>query len=83
MTDELRMNAYYYSFEPTGVREIDVILSAIARAGKAYHNTEGWGGGLWDDKPEYPEEPFVGDNWIDRIQNAANTAAEEWKRDRA
>lgn len=33
---QLRMNAYYYSFEPTGVRAVDEILSAVAVAGTAY-----------------------------------------------
>lgn len=39
---ELRMNAYYYAFEPTGVFAVDRILSAVAAAGKAYHHTEDW-----------------------------------------
>lgn len=39
---ELRMNAYYYAFEPTGVVAVDRILSAVAAAGKAYHHTEDW-----------------------------------------
>lgn len=39
---ELRMNAYYYAFEPTGVVAVDRILSAVAAAGKAYHHTEYW-----------------------------------------
>jgi len=38
----LFMNAYYYHFEPTGVIEIDRILSAVACAGAGYHNTEDW-----------------------------------------
>ena len=33
MRDKLNMSAYYFSVEPTGVREIDDILSAIAVAG--------------------------------------------------
>lgn len=41
MTD-LRMNAYYYSFKPTGCLEVDLILSAVATAGKAFHHTEDW-----------------------------------------
>jgi len=39
----MRMDAYYYSFTPTGVEAIDRILSAVACAGKAYHHTEDWG----------------------------------------
>jgi hypothetical protein len=38
----LRMDAYYYGFEPTGNHAIDRILSAVACAGKAYHNTCDW-----------------------------------------
>lgn len=39
---ELRMHAYYYAFEPTGVEAIDRILSAVAISGKKYHNTVEW-----------------------------------------
>ena len=45
MTDEkneMRLEAYYYCFEETGVEEIDLILSAVACAGKAFHHTCGW-----------------------------------------
>ena len=38
-----RMNAYYYSFTPTGVALIDSILSAVAVAGKGSHHTDTWG----------------------------------------
>jgi len=38
----MRLDAYYYGFDPTGVEAIDRILSAIACAGKAYHLTEDW-----------------------------------------
>ena len=65
----LRMNAYYYSFEPTGVPAIDLILSAVAHAGKAYHHTVGW------TEPEPAEPPFRGDTHAEWIQNAANDAA--------
>lgn len=34
------LNAYYFSFEPTGVDAIDEILAAVAHAGRAYHHTE-------------------------------------------
>lgn len=56
------MRAYYYGFTPTGCFEIDVILEAVAQAGKAYHDTSSWN----DD--EY--------SMVDRIQDAANRAAE-------
>lgn len=55
--DRLRMDAYYYGFHPTGVVEIDRILAAVARAGKAYHHTENWQNSIkgWDadDGPSY------------------------------
>lgn len=37
-----RMDAYCYGFDPTGIEEIDAILSAVASAGKAYHHAESW-----------------------------------------
>jgi hypothetical protein len=65
MTDStkqpLRMAAYYYEFAPTGIVEIDRILSAVARAGKAAHHTQDW----YD----------VG--VVDPIQDAANAAGAE------
>lgn len=70
MPDEpLRMNAYYYSFKPTGVLAVDKILSAVASAGKGCHHTDGW--------TEYPSED---DNYIDHIQRAAEEAAAEFKK---
>lgn len=68
-SNELRMNAYYYSFNSTGVPEIDKILSAVACAGKAYHHTD-----CWNDENEWP--PHEGNTPIEWIQNAANKAAE-------
>lgn len=71
---ELRMNAYYYSFSKTGVTEIDIILSAIASAGKAYHHTESW----HDDTQLY-DQRFIGKTPIEWIQNAANDAAKLYR----
>lgn len=71
---ELRMAAYYYSFQETGVPEIDLILSAVACAGKAYHHTDGWNDGC-----SYIPEPHSGETPIDWIQNAANEAAKKMK----
>lgn len=65
----MRMNAYYYSFTPTGVEAIDRILSAVACAGKAYHHTEGWS------ESANPPEYLRGEDPIEWIQNAANDAA--------
>jgi hypothetical protein len=58
------MNAYFYSFQPTGVLEIDTILSAVATAGKAFHHTEEW------------NEPMGnGETPVQTIQDAAVLAA--------
>lgn len=73
MSDELRMNAYYYSFASTGVPEIDKILSAVACAGKAYHHTD-----CWHDECEWP--PHEGNTPVLWIQNAANAAAEAMRK---
>jgi hypothetical protein len=64
----LRNDGYYYSFVFTGVDAIDLILSAVAWAGKAYHHTEDW---------NEPDDDGVSE--VDRIQAAANAAAEELK----
>jgi hypothetical protein len=72
MTEQLRMRAYYYSFDETGVPEIDKILSAVACAGKFAHHTDSWG-----DEGEWP--PHTGANPVEWIQNAANEAAEKWR----
>ena len=71
MPDQLRMNAYYYSFEKTGVVEIDRILSAVAMAGKAYHETS-----QWDDET-YTEQLVYGGKItpVELIQEMANRAA--------
>lgn len=37
MSDKLLMCAYYYGFDETGCLEVDRVLSAVARAGKAFH----------------------------------------------
>lgn len=66
----LRMNAYYYEFTPTGNEEIDLVLSAVACAGKAYHDTSEWG-----DECGFSYHPHKGATPIDWIQNAANKAA--------
>lgn len=66
------MDAYYYSFKPTGNGAIDKILSAVACAGKACHHTEDW----------YAEcgtyAGHTGSCQIDWIQNAASEAAESF-----
>lgn len=68
----LRMGAYYYGFDATGIREIDVILSAIASAGKAYHHTDSW-----TEKCNRYHDAFRGETPVDWMQNAAADAATE------
>lgn len=76
----MRMNAYHYGFTPTGIDPIDKILSAVCCAGKAYHHTEDWnkdnsaGIGF--------AEGFTGPTPVDWIQNAANEAAELFRKQR-
>jgi hypothetical protein len=67
----MNLQSYYYSFEPTGNREIDLILSAVANAGKYFHHTENW----FDDAPYKSDDDLKGRTPIDWIQNAANEAA--------
>jgi len=66
MPEKLRMNAYYFGFDLTGIREIDEILSAVAMAGKGFHHTDSWGDNL---------EHLDGKSYTDIIQEAANRAA--------
>lgn len=66
-----RFDAYYFGFTPTGVDEIDKILSAICFAGKGYHHTEGWS----EDKEDYGD--YTGGSYVAWIQNAANEAAKK------
>jgi len=70
---DIRMDAYYYSFQKTGIPEIDKILSAVACAGKAFHHTQDW----CDECSEW--EPHTGKCPVDWIQNAANEAADKLK----
>lgn len=64
----LNMKAYHYSFAPTGVIEIDRILSAVASAGRSYHDTYDW-------NEEYDYGANKGMSPVDLIQEAANNAA--------
>lgn len=74
---KLRMYAYYYGFNDTGSPEIDLILSAVACAGKAFHHTEDWC------SESSPYEGHTGDAPVEWIANAARAAAEEIERLRA
>lgn len=60
----LRLDAYYYGFDPTGVRAVDLVLASVARAGKAYHHTESW-----------TDAEILGESCAESIQKAANAAA--------
>ena len=71
----MRMNAYYYSFDKTEVNKIDLILSAVAHAGKAFHHTD-----QWNEKIGYQIEDTTGSTPVEWIQNAANAAAKEFQR---
>jgi hypothetical protein len=63
---DIRMHAYYYGFERTGVGVVDAILSAVAQAGKSYHSTESWA----------DEDEWTSPSHEQRIQDAANDAAD-------
>lgn len=73
-------DAYYYSFSPIGEYRFDVILHAVAKAGKAYHGTEDWG----NETAPYTEH-LSGESPVDWIWNAvasANGEFQEVKRQR-
>lgn len=63
----------YVRFEKTGIKEIDLILARVQSASSAYHHTEGWLEFYDKSKGEGSE------NYVDRIQSAANEAAKSWK----
>lgn len=64
-----RMDAYYYGFAPTGLHVVDLVLSAVACAGKAYHHTDQWNSDC------SPYEHLRGETPADWINNAAHDAA--------
>ena len=66
MTENLRMNAYYFGFGSCGAIEIDRILSAVCDAGKGFHNTD-----CWSDEQDY----LGNKSYVDLIQDRANEAA--------
>jgi hypothetical protein len=67
------LSSYYYGFTETGVEEIDLILSAVAYAGRAFHHTDQW----QEDCTPYPGH--TGTTPEEWIQNAANRAAEKFR----
>lgn len=70
--EQLRMEAYYYGFEPTGILIVDRILSAVATAGKRYHHTDSWNDPWTDNETSQ----------VDLIQQAADAAAEQIRQER-
>jgi hypothetical protein len=75
MPDTLREDAYYYSFTMTGVREVDEILSAVAMAGKAYHNTDQWTDETYTEGLRYGGSITP----VELIQEMANRAAKAFR----
>jgi hypothetical protein len=71
----VRLDAYYYSFNETGVPAVDKVLSAVACAGKAFHHTDSWRDDV--DFPESYAEHLRGRCPMEWIQNAAIDAAKE------
>lgn len=61
------LEGYYIHFEPTGNDAIDLVLGAVALAGRSYHSTESW-----SDISEYDDHDY---SLTDLIQRAANSAA--------
>ena len=87
LTDEARMEAYYYGFERTYCGPVDAVLSAVAIAGKGSHNTGDWcerdDYGYYDNRPGLPANPRI-DKWtggsaVDLIQLTAKASAEKVK----
>lgn len=68
----MNLQSFYFSFEPTGDETIDLILSAVANAGKYFHSTERWA----EDAPYKSDDDLRGRTPLDWIQNAANEAAQ-------
>lgn len=58
------LDSYYFGFGSTGVPEIDDVLAAVARAGRAYHSTEFW------------SDTDYGQSETSKIQDAAFASAE-------
>ena len=72
--NKLRMDAYYYGFDETGQPDIDLVLSAVACAGKSFHHTD-----QWNDQ-DSPWPGHTGNSPIEWISNAALSAAQEMAR---
>lgn len=75
----MRLDAYYYSFDATGEIAVDRVLSAVACAGKAFHNTAPWADEEIESPTRYAEH-LRGATCNEWIQNAAADAAAEMVR---
>lgn len=62
------LDAYYYSFEPTGCDEVDAILEQVAQAGAGYHSTADW-------KDKYAD----GSSPVSNMQRASEESAAQIK----
>ena len=62
-TTPFRETGYYFSLDLTGVPAVDIIVSAVNWAGKRGHHTEDW----------------VALDLVDRIDVAAEVAAEQYR----
>ena len=72
MNEPMRLDAYYYSFYPTGEEMVDRVLSAVACAGKSYHHTDSWS----EPNEAIVSQPFLrGESATEQIQNAAIDAS--------
>lgn len=71
----LRMRAYYYGFSTTTIEAIDLLLCAVAAAGKLFHHTD-----QWTSEIDYQVENVRGKSPVDWIQNAADDAAAMYKK---
>lgn len=65
-----QFDGYYIHFDTTGVDVVDEVLRAVAFAGKAYHDIEGWSSGT----------KWLGKTCAEWIQDAARNAADAMRR---
>lgn len=71
---DLRMDAYYYGFTDQKSPELQLVLSAVACAGKAFHHTEDWNDAA---SPYEGHEGVTPIEWIERAAEKADTALVE------
>ena len=63
----------YIVFDSTGNKDVDSLLSTIALAGKAFHDTSQW----TDEVSDMYDQKVVGEAPLDWIQNRANELAKK------